>query len=676
MSYIIYDSRPEQKKEIYSQYYNKLNEIKKCSDEIINHLKSLGNHLKSCIEKSQDSEKNLKRNIDDYINRLDSFFKDSKDIEQKEHKSFYDNIIKYLSPFFNSNFEIYENNYIKKLEEINDNLNKKINDIGPIEFFDPNPIDLNLSSQSTLNDKNNNSLNSFDFFCFNIDNINKSKNSGEGEGEDKSMKCSVCKKYDSKYFCEECNQLYCDSCYNSFDKKSKHNIKQFNLDKSQINQEKMAFLNSVIFIIKSLLIKTSYMISNDEIKIDNIYQNNDDNNNKSSFYIQRKLNYPFIKNININNFDEQINFLNEFNYIINKFLLNNFNFNFNLDIHSYNKSQIHEAILAKMKNIVLDENNPNKFYFNPSTEIEKLLEDEEISDEIYLPQISLKQLEEEYNKHKNDFHYIIYLISQKNQTFNKSNFKKAFLNKLKDLLELNEKNIILSFNKNINNDNNNKNSKEFIDRFIKTNTFLALSLNEIKKYYPSSEQLYEYKNIYDNILKNKEYFDIKGNKICFNSSNNLVRGTEKYYPPNNWLGIGLKVKGKYKNDQWLDPRSKDWAIAYYSITQTRSSNHLKEILNNIIVKNELSNGNFQLKCSSDDKRNNGKKVGTGIYLYQDINMAEKFTNIININGKRYKVILMAKVLINKIKEPIDINYWIFQKKDYIRFYRILVKEYF
>ena len=57
-------------------------------------------------------------------------------------------------------------------------------------------------------------------------------------------------------------------------------------------------------------------------------------------------------------------------------------------------------------------------------------------------------------------------------------------------------------------------------------------------------------------------------------------------------------------------------------------------------------------------------------------MAEKFTNIIKINGKRYKVILMAKVLINKIKEPIDINYWIFQKKDYIRFYRILVKEYF
>lgn len=656
MSYIIYDSRPEHKKEIYNQYYNKLNEIKKCSDEIINHLKCLGNHLKSCIEKSQDSEKNLKRNIDDYINKFDSFFKDSKDIEPKDHKSFYDNIIKYLPPFFNSNFEIYENNYIKKLEEINDNLNKNINDIGQIEFFDPNHIDLNLSNQSILNDKNNNSLNSYDFYAgFNID---KSKNSVENEG--KPLNCSVCKKNEPKYFCEVCNQLYCESCYNSFDNNTKHIIKQFNLDKFHINRERILFLNSVIFIIKSLLIKANYIISNDEIKIDNIYQNNVDNNNKNSFYIKRKLNYPYLQISNINGFDEQINFLNEFN----KFLLNNFNFNFNFDIHSFNKSQIHEAILAKLKNIVLDENDPDKFDFNTSTELEKLSEYVEISDEIYQPQISLKQLEEEYNKHKNDFHYIIYLFSQKKHSFNKSIFKKAFLNKLKDLLELNEKSIILSFNKNISNDNNNQNPKEFMDRFIKTNTFLDLSLNEIKKYYPGSEQLYEYKNIYDNILKNKEYFDIKGNKICFNSNNNLVRGTEKYYPPNNWLGIGLKVKGKYENDEWLDPRSKDWAIAYYSITQTKSSNHPKEILKNIIVKNELSNGNFQFKCSSDDKRNNGKKVGTGIYLYQDINMAEKFTNIIKINGKRYKVILMAKVLINKIKEPIDINYWIFQKKNY------------
>ena len=635
----------------------------------MNQLKSLGDHFKSCIEKSLDSEKNLKKNIDDYINRFDSFFKDySKDIEPKEHKSFYDDIIKYLSPFFNSNFEIYENNYIKKLEEINDNLNKKINDIGQIEFFDPNPIDLNLSNQSILKYKSNSIFNSYDLYSGS--NFDKSKNSGEDEG--KSLNCSICKKNDSKYFCEVCNQLYCESCYNFFDYNSKHTIKQFNLDKSHINREKILFLNSVIFIIKSLLIKANYIISNDEIRIDNIYQNNDDNNNKSSIYIQRKLNYPYLQITNINDFDEQINFLNEFN----KFLLNNFIFNFNFDIHSFNRPKIHEAILAKMKNIVLDENDPDKFDLNLSIELEKLSKFVEINDEIYQPQMSLKQLEEEYNKHKNDFHYIIYLISKNKQSVNKSSFKKAFLNKLKDLLELNEKSIILSFNKNIINDNNNKNSKEFIDRFIKTNTFLALSLDEIKKYYSGYEQLYEYKNIYDNILKNKEYFDIEGNKLCFNSSNNLARGTEKYYPPYNWLGIGLKVKGKYENDEWLDPRSKDWAIAYYSITQTRSSNHLKEILNNIIVENELSNGNFQLKCSSDDKRNNGKKVGTGIYLYQDINMAEKFTNIIKINGKRYKVILMAKVLINKIKEPIDINYWIFQKKDYIRFYRILVKEYF
>ena len=34
---------------------------------------------------------------------------------------------------------------------------------------------------------------------------------------------------------------------------------------------------------------------------------------------------------------------------------------------------------------------------------------------------------------------------------------------------------------------------------------------------------------------------------------------------------------------------------------------------------------------------------------------------------------MAKVLIDEIREPNDINFWILDKK-YIRFYRILVKE--
>ena len=42
-------------------------------------------------------------------------------------------------------------------------------------------------------------------------------------------------------------------------------------------------------------------------------------------------------------------------------------------------------------------------------------------------------------------------------------------------------------------------------------------------------------------------------------------------------------------------------------------------------------------------------------------MAERFTGKILINNKRYKVVLMAKVLIEKIREPEDINFWILVK---------------
>ena len=54
-------------------------------------------------------------------------------------------------------------------------------------------------------------------------------------------------------------------------------------------------------------------------------------------------------------------------------------------------------------------------------------------------------------------------------------------------------------------------------------------------------------------------------------------------------------------------------------------------------------------------------------------MAEYFAGIININNKKYKILLMARVLIEKIREPEDVEYWILNNDD-IRVYRILVKE--
>ena len=68
-----------------------------------------------------------------------------------------------------------------------------------------------------------------------------------------------------------------------------------------------------------------------------------------------------------------------------------------------------------------------------------------------------------------------------------------------------------------------------------------------------------------------------------------------------------------------------------------------------------------------------QKVGVGIYLSPNVNIAERYCGIFNFNLKKYKVVLMAKVLIDKIKEPEDHSFWILNEND-IRIYKILVKE--
>jgi len=67
-------------------------------------------------------------------------------------------------------------------------------------------------------------------------------------------------------------------------------------------------------------------------------------------------------------------------------------------------------------------------------------------------------------------------------------------------------------------------------------------------------------------------------------------------------------------------------------------------------------------------------VGTGFYLSPNINLIKGYSKAILFNKRKYKIILMAKVLIKNIKEPNYYNFWIINKKDDIRFYRILIKE--
>ena len=258
----------------------------------------------------------------------------------------------------------------------------------------------------------------------------------------------------------------------------------------------------------------------------------------------------------------------------------------------------------------------------------------------------------------NDFYYLFNIIPKYNSNFNE-NIKIKFENKLRK--KINPNNFIVS-----------NNNKYFIDNLVRNDNFLELSLEKIKNLYPNLDELYEYKNIFEYLIKEcgiKNYINCKGNFIF--TINNKGKTKEKYYPPYEWIGIGLKI-GNNNDCLNLNYNDNEWAIAYYGVGGGLPINKVKYKLKDKI-ENGLDQTNSQTKWDFDDIRHPGKKVGSGVYLVPNINLVENYCGIITFNKEKYRVALMVKVKIDKIREPKDINFWILNPK-YVRPYRILLKK--
>ena len=97
-----------------------------------------------------------------------------------------------------------------------------------------------------------------------------------------------------------------------------------------------------------------------------------------------------------------------------------------------------------------------------------------------------------------------------------------------------------------------------------------------------------------------------------------------------------------------------------------------------IGNNNVINDNFQsfydIFADEIDLRSQ-EKCGSGIYVYQDIEVAEHQASIIDVNGIRYKVLIMCRVNPNKIRIPQNFpKVWIVNQNSFeIRQYRILIK---
>jgi hypothetical protein len=167
--------------------------------------------------------------------------------------------------------------------------------------------------------------------------------------------------------------------------------------------------------------------------------------------------------------------------------------------------------------------------------------------------------------------------------------------------------------------------------------------------------------ILDGILLNPELLDSKGNNTNQGWGVGENRGGRPYYPPQGWIGYGLKVLGKYDNgnNDWLDYRgiNGEWCVAYHGASQ--KINH-----------------NYSQMRNDDDANHPGQKIGEGVYCSPKPNVLDNEGGVVQANNKKYKIGFMLRVKPDKIRiAKSNPDYWVLNgDSSEIRPYRILIKE--
>ena len=131
---------------------------------------------------------------------------------------------------------------------------------------------------------------------------------------------------------------------------------------------------------------------------------------------------------------------------------------------------MNRRIIGSIKNLLIDEKiNLFKEHLN---EIDNnFYSEDDYSDEYYKEETNITYSENEYDENYNKFYYVICLIAKNENQFNNIDCIEYFLLKnIVDKLNIEKKNIFLSFN----------NRRNFIETFIKTKKFAFSSINYIK----------------------------------------------------------------------------------------------------------------------------------------------------------------------------------------------------
>ena len=663
---IYYINKMSISNEFQEENYNIKKKSKKLKD-MLGKIKEIKEKMQENIDKLNKNLESLEMAINNYILWLVSIAPDNLDSNNNMNQNEFNEEIKKKSKlFFDSVINIYYSKNLniidsrKKFYDLFDEFikdNFSPNENGFLIHFNPNKN--NNFSQNF--DNQDFSQNRSDFYnALNEQNTLKDNSiSIDGSIADKCCQCNL-----NKASCSYLNVKYCEECINELINKLFNEGKTPNLDDIiYFNNKKDLFMNSFEALIKIILLKYNYILNNEN----QISINMENHMGKN---IKRKLNYPIMKSEENND----LNLMKD----INSLLINDFSADFqNFSETNYGSINLNNLIKESVRKIfkdkkIFDDNIINKTEENYMMEDDSAEYDNNMNDnfDINLAEVKNENFvkKDKKNKALKDYYLLINLISKKKESYN-VNLEIEVIKSFNNYFTLNKEQILFSYNRSY-----------FIDNLLRTEKFNNLSLSEVKNNYQYFDELYEFKYIIDELLIrqckiDKNLIDYKGHFIIPNKSNNLIRGKEKYYPPYGWIGIGLKALEKYNDgDDWINDSSKEskWSIAYHGVGGNLPSSEVIKKLNKKII-NGLKDGESQYKCNYSDIRHKNKKIGTGVYLTPNINIAENYSGEIKFNNSKYKIALMVRVLNEKIREPEDINFWILHKR-YIRIYRILLKK--
>ena len=159
------------------------------------------------------------------------------------------------------------------------------------------------------------------------------------------------------------------------------------------------------------------------------------------------------------------------------------------------------------------------------------------------------------------------------------------------------------------------------------------------------------------------------------------RGNRDYKPPLGWNGIGLRVLDKYEDNKWIGMSNSpsEWCVAYHGVGKGESSDNVKKITG-LIYNSQFKSGGGQVHKKCNDKFHKGKNVGVGVYCTPNIETAASYAGTSEIDGKKYKTVLMVRVKPDSIRCcgqcSFAKDYWVVNgTNDEIRPYRILYKSF-